>query len=315
MGFGVKAAWAEQSDFDTLESAPTHWARIYDDSSYEVVTNRSPETWLGNVSPEDEFQGISYVNYTFSPVFTYQGLGIWFYHALGAVSSVANVHTYTIADDVADHGISLALDLGLTPAAYKAHWVRGAKINSMTVTLQNGENPRISFEGVGAEPTLSGVPGTAVYPDTATEKVKFSDASVEISGTSYNMRSATINYNANITTDDSYLGYSSIAEPFRAGKTEVTVEFSLDYNKDLYDKLISTTDSILGTGVITLSGTAHSYEFHFDELRLESGSDELTESAKTPMTFTARAYDNGHANGAFWIVASDGLAAYNTALS
>lgn len=309
-------ALAEQTSYSALSTNFVRYLRAYDTSNDEFNSAREPETFMGKIYPGDEHEGIKSTSWSNEVPVTYEGLELYFYHALGAQSSDGNTHTFTVASGVPDHGLTAVHVKNLSPTSSAAKWIRGVKIGSFTFSATAGEPVQMTFEGVGASTTLSGIPSNPTYPDYQNVRTKFSHINLEISGVNYPVKSVTVNFDGNLATSEGILGSGYIAEPYRQGKVETTVEFELyEYSKDLYDNHIG-SDSRLGSAVIACSGAAgYSLGFGFDELRVETASEPFTESQKIPTTITARVYDNGGDNGPFWVQIINTLTSYNEALS
>ena len=247
IGAGSALGVGEESTHGTPVSRSVWWptATI---SGVEVVRPVVVSSRLyDGVTDRESFVGTESTSFTVDGELHYEGLGLLFKHALGAVATVGTaspyVHTYTAA---------LTLPAGLTMevvsgTATNSEVFEGCQITDMTLTWAHGQAMTYSL-GVSAETSAArasaGAKGSVVWSPVLGDHL-------DSSGVAWNSKtivpeSITLNWANNLDVDVRRLGKTTRDQPVRSGRAMITLTAEVPYEDDgLYTDFRAETASDL----------------------------------------------------------------------
>jgi len=184
-----------------------------------------------------------------------KGLGLWFKHALGSVSSTQpdpNVwlHTFTPTDTLP---AGLTIEVGRVTQFHK---YAGCRVNELTIRAAPGEDPRLTIAVLGKSETIAGTGATASFP-SGNQILQTALATFTIDGVSTSIYEFEVRISNNLRDDAFVLGDSTRASLDPQAR-EVTGRFRLPYDAVAqYQKFINFTTAALNIKLIggTISGT------------------------------------------------------------
>jgi len=158
-----------------------------------------------------------------------KGLGLWFKHALGSVTSAqqggtsAYLHTFSLTD---------ALPPGLTVEIKKGgtqfHKYSGVRVDRWTIGAAINAIPRMTFTVLGKDESISGSGATASYP-SGNELLSFHQGIFKIDTSQVDIYEFELTLNNNLADSDYRLGAPTRASLLPRSR-EVTGRFRLPYD-------------------------------------------------------------------------------------
>jgi hypothetical protein len=212
---------------------------------------------------EETAQGRRRVRYRFGTPFFYKGLGLWYKHAIGSVTTTnpgvgAYLHTFNRAD---------ALPVGLTfeheqgPDFYK---LAGGRVNELLLEADAAGPPRVTIAGPAKDYTISGT-GASFSPPSANILAVFHQAAFTIDTVAKQYRSLRCRIFNDLFAEDFRSGARMIysAEP-RDFLVEGTIVLVAEENAQLtkISSFLTAALNLTFTGPQIVSG--HNYTLSYD---------------------------------------------------
>lgn len=258
---------------------------VYGNSTYNVAQD------VDNIA-----QGRKKVGGSFSFDMRRQGNEVLLKYAMGTLGTAtlgaggtAIERTYTIPDTL---GTSLCLYVDRDAATF---CYEGVKINTFTI---NGNNEGIVTCDMDVIAENEGTAtGTSSPTLSTTGYWMFQNAGMTYGGTTQNVRDFKITVNQNLTDDRYHWGSRFLKEPQRAGRIEVTGEFTIEFtgSTEWYNFNSMGTGALVATYTgATLDGTvAEKLTITCPKVRYTGGVPAVADSGLITQTIPFVAYADG----------------------
>ena len=209
--------------------------------------------------------------------------------SLSYVSDTAVVsvytQTFTLSDDL-PVGLTFEVDRDLN-----AFTVEGGKINSLSMSIENGGFLKSTISIVGEDMT-SGAVTPSTLPTSAL--VNFSQGVLQYNSVTRNVPSASFTLNNNLKTDRRFIGSRLISEPQRSGKVEVTGTFTIEFESTTeYEDFRAATSRALTltfTGGLIKTGHNYSLTITFPIIKLTAGMPKISDAGIISIELPFKAY-------------------------
>ena len=161
-----------------------------------------------------------------------QGMGLWFRHMFGAVSTTGAgpyTHTFTPGDLTDDH-FTCQIGKPDVSGTVQPFTFAGCKIMGWELAVKAGELVTLGLDVVGKSLATGTALATATFGTGAGTPFSFKHATVSIAGSSANVKGITLKGANGLAADDRrFLGSEFIAEPLEAELREYTAELDMEF--------------------------------------------------------------------------------------
>ena len=299
LGFGYNAwaGMAAEGTYGTPAGTITDFVEINSETMVQADDVMEGNSVYRSEKDVDNYkQGRKTVAGNITMDLRYEGAEKYFEQAMGTVTSaaingtLAYTHTYSLADALLT-GFTLEIDRDVANYVYE-----GCKINTMTLSNDNAGILQASFDLIAEdEGTMS-----ATSPNFSTSNYfSFDEAALAYAGTAQPIQNVSLVLNNNLTTDRFQWGSRLLKEPQRAGRIEVSGEFTVEFDStENWDDFINA-----GTGSLsvtytgdTISGTSkYGLLVTLPHVRLIGGTPNVSDSGMLTATVPFTAYADGTA--------------------
>ena len=248
-----------------------------------------PHLSSGNANRRAHFIASDNVGGTFTIEANYSTLGLILKHALGEGStsggSAPFTHTYTIAGDLPDNGLTASI---LRGTGGSGEIVEGVRVNSLTFSANSAEVAQIEVDVIAETTDVVTTDGSENRADASTNASVIAAipdhpvlhhhlGTFTFDGVTVAIRSMTVTINNSLGRRQ-FLGSKVTADPLRSDFMSVEVSMEIDVNDQLYGKYVAGVNGVDATVEFNNGLSAaneRSLKFFFQNCRLTECTDPL----------------------------------------